>query len=88
MTAPSSPQLGRRASDLAFVRDLVQGLWDEMVRPRAWAFEDMQEAGERAMRDAGRAYQECEGADERIPLSVYARPRILKACKEAVREVE
>jgi hypothetical protein len=49
----------------------------------------MQEAGEREMRLAGRWYAESKGGiPNNAPLSVWARPSILKACKEAVREVE
>ena len=85
--AHSNPPLGQRASDLEFVRDLVQTLWDEMVCPPLWAFEDMQAAGEEEMRIAGRVY-ECELGAEMcgdLPLTVWARPRILEACKRALK---
>ena len=89
MISHSSPPLGQRASDLEFVRDLVQALWDEMVCPPLWVFEDMQKAGEKEMVIAGRVY-ECElGAEMccHLPLTVWARPRILRCMEKALRGV-
>lgn len=90
LTSHSNPPLGQRASDLAFVRDVAQQVLDDSMVAPPWCFEILQAAGEEAMRIAGRAYPSLQGDHAKhgsVPLTVWARSRILKVCKKALREV-
>ena len=86
-TSPSSPPLGQRASDLAFVCDLAQQLLNECAYDPPWCFEVLQAAGEEAMRTAARVYKHRMPALDKPPLTVWARARILRCMKKALREV-